>query len=108
VIERFLHERLRLEFSDATIFKLVDGLEFAGYRVWSDKLHLRKSTALRMKKRLKHIRKQYADGRISLEKAVSVFHSYKGMMSHCNNQSLFSKVLDDFVLTKPWAEEWPG
>jgi len=102
IIERFLHENLRLEFSDATIYKVVDGVAFAGYRIWSDRIQLRKATALRMKKRLKHIRQQYAEGKITLEKAVSVFHSFTGLMSHCNNNSLRDKVHEDFVLTKSW------
>jgi len=107
LIKRYLHEHLGLDLSAESITRARDGLEFAGYRVWADKLILRKSTTLRMKRRLRHVMQQYSDGKISLEKAESVYQSYRGMMEHCDNKSLENKVLKDFVLTKSWVEERP-
>lgn len=106
-IERFLHEELGLEFSNASIHKANTGIEFAGFRIWSDKLHIRKSTTLQMKRRLKRVRALYTERRITLEKAISIFQSYRGMLSHCDNKSLVEKVHEDFVLTKSWSEDWP-
>jgi len=100
LIKRFLHENLRLDLSAENITRARDGLEFAGYRVWHDKIILRKATSLRMKRSLNYIMKQYSAGEISLEKARSIFHSYRGMMEHCDNDSLMKKVLDDFVLVR--------
>jgi len=99
-VARFLHENLRLQFSSTSIQPANAGIEFVGYRVWSRKLQLRKSTSLRMKRRLKIIRTQYSKGKIPLEKAQSSIMSYLGMMSHCNNTSLRDKVLEDFVLVR--------
>jgi len=108
LVERFLYETLRLEYSASDIRNAKDGIEFAGYRIWNNKIHLRKSTALRMKRRLRHVMQLYSEGRISLEKSLNVSSSYIGMMSHCNNDSLRRKVAEDFVLTKPFSEDWLG
>jgi len=100
IIQRFLHNELRLDFSYAEVSRARDGIEFAGYRVWADKLHIRKSTALRMKRNTRHVMKLYSENKITLESAVATFRSYMGMISHCDNQSLMKKMLDDFVLVR--------
>jgi retron-type reverse transcriptase len=104
-IGRFLHEKLRLEFSSAEIHKASTGFEFVGYRVWSDKLIIRKDSSLRMKRRLLIVRKLYAHGKISLESAVSSYHSYFGRLQHCTNKSLMDKVREDFVLVRKSSPE---
>jgi len=100
-IARFLHEKLGLEFSATSIRDARDGFEFVGYRIWSDKLILRKSTSLRMKQRLKLVKKLYSEGKISRETATSTYHSYLGRMQHCTNNSLMEKVKKEFVLVRP-------
>lgn len=100
-IELFLHHQLRLDFSKAEISNTKHGIEFAGFRVWSDKLHIRKSTTLRMKRRLAHVKRLYSEGKIPLEKARAVFNSYyRGLLAHCDNDSLREKVLEDWVLAR--------
>jgi retron-type reverse transcriptase len=105
LMKGFLYENMRLELSAENITRARDGLEFAGYRVWADKLILRKSTTLRMKRSLKHVVQQYRDGAISLEKANSVFQSYRGMLDHCDSNSLTNKVLEDFALIRKSTPE---
>ena len=107
LLERFLFDKLGLTLSAANVTRARDGFEFAGYRIWADKLELRKSTTLRMKRRLKHVMSLYYEGLMSMEKARSVLASYRGMMMHCDNPALMEKVHEDFVLTKPFAEDPP-
>lgn len=76
-----------------------DGVEFVGFRIWPTHVTLRKSTSLRMKRRLKLVQKQYADYRISFEKASETVNSYKALMKHCNCHNLDKKIFGDFVLT---------
>ena len=99
-VGRFIHENLCLEFSATSIQPTHSGITFVGYRIWSDKLILRKPTSLRMKQRLKTVQHLYGSGTIPLEKALSSISSYLGMMSHCTNTCLRDKVLEDFVLVR--------
>jgi retron-type reverse transcriptase len=101
LVEQFLNEKLKLELNNKTAIRPCSlGIEFCGYRVWVDHIKLRKSTALRMKRRLNHVREQYSKGKISLEKANEVLTSYLGLMSHCDSYRLKSKILKDYVLVQ--------
>ena len=53
-----------------------------------------------MKRRLRAIRLQYGNGKMSLEKCREVFMSYMGLMSHCDATRLRDKILDEFVLVR--------
>lgn len=97
-IERFLYEKLGLEFSSSEIHEAHKGFGFVGYMVWRDKLLIRKSSSLRMKQRLRVVMKMYREGKISRESAMSTFQSYLGRMQHCTNTSLLKKIQKDFAL----------
>lgn len=60
---------------------------------------LRKSTSLRMKRRLKVLRIRYRDYQISLDKVFQTIASYTAMMRQCNCKLLEKKILDEYVLT---------
>jgi len=97
----FLDEKLRLNLNDKTCVRPITlGIDFLGYKVWPTHIKLRKSSALKMKKRLKHIQKQYARGEIDFEKANSVVQSYLGIMKHCNSLRLKMKIFDEFLLQR--------
>lgn len=101
LIERFLNEQLKLELNNKTAIRPCTlGVEFCGYKVWNDHIKLRKSTALKMKRRLSLIKKKYSEGEIPLEKANNALTSYMGLMKHCNSYRLKNKILEDFVLVR--------
>jgi len=100
-IEVFLDEKLRLSLNDKTYIRPITlGIDFLGYKVWPTHVKLRKSSALKMKKRLKYIQKQYARGEIDFEKANSTVQSYLGIMSHCDSLRLKNKIFGDFILRR--------
>ncbi len=97
----YLNINLRLELNDKTAVLPLDyGVEFLGRRVWRNKITLRKSTSLRMKRHLKHLMKTYAEGKIDQDKCLNVLHSYLGMLKHCDCDALRRKALEDFVLVR--------
>lgn len=100
-VDDFLQERLGLQLNSKTAVMPVDaGVEFVGRRVWPEKVELRRSTTLRMKRHLDFVRKHYATGELPLEYCTSVIQSYLGLMKHCNNDALRNQVLQDFVLIR--------
>lgn len=97
----YLQENLGLQLNHKTdVMPYNAGVEFVGKRIWPDKIELRKSTSLQMKRHLKYIREHYSTGELPLEYAQSVIISYLGLMKHCNNDALRQRVLEDFVLIR--------
>lgn len=76
------------------------GIEFVGYRVWSGRVVLRKSTTLRIKRSLKGVREAYANGEISFRRATDTFKSYIGMLSHTDSQAFVDKLYADMVFQR--------
>ena len=60
------------------------GIEFCGFKVWATHVKLRKSSARKMKRRLKGSQKQYARREIDFAKANATVQSYLGLMKHCD------------------------
>jgi len=99
--EEFLNEKLRLEFNSKTIIRPVRcGLEFVGCRIYDDHAMIRKSTTLRMKRRLALVEQLYNRGEIDAKKAMQTAASYSAMLEHVDMDRFKEKLWGDFVLTK--------
>lgn len=97
---RFLEERLHLNFNNKTALRPVRvGCEFVGYVIYDDHVILRKSTTLRMKRRLREVRQDYHDNLITFKEANATMQSYLAMLSHVDCKKFKEKLLDEFVLT---------
>lgn len=97
----FLETELELNLNNKTCIRPIgQGIEFVGYRVWANRVVIRKSTTLRIKRSLKGVRKLYAEGRMSFEKVTETFNSYLGMLKHTDSQALIDKLYQDMVLMK--------
>ncbi len=96
----FLSDVLHLRLNNKTAIRPINqGMEFVGYRIWPHKVRLRKSTSLRMKRRLKKVQQDYRNYEMSFEKANDTVMSYMSLMKHCDCEALKSKIFSDFVLT---------
>lgn len=106
-IEEFMADRLKLELNPKKSFiqPISQGINFCQYRVFPDHIRLKKSTALRMKRRLKKIQQLYADGEITLERAQMTVNSYLGLMSHCDSYQLRKTIFGEYSDTE-WTEGW--
>lgn len=99
-ISEFLETELELRLNSKTCIRPISqGIEFVGYRVWPDKLVLRKSTTLHMKRVLKARREAYRVKEITLRQATDTLNCYLGMLKHCDSDALRESILDNFVLT---------
>lgn len=99
-IASFLETELELQLNNKTCIRpITQGIEFVGYRVWPDKLVLRKKTTLHMKRVLKARQEAYRVKKITLKQAFDTLSCYVGMLKHCDSDSLKEKMVEDFVLT---------
>lgn len=96
----FIAERLHLQFNNKTALRPVScGCEFVGFMIYDDHVILRKSSTLRMKRRLRQVREQYHDGLITFKEADATMQSYLAMLSHVDCARFKENLLNEFVLT---------
>ncbi|MFV0424396.1 MAG: reverse transcriptase domain-containing protein [Bacilli bacterium] len=101
LIEEFLQNELKLNLNNKTAIRPISlGIDFVGYKVWPTYIKLRKSSALKMKRKLKIVQKDYSKNKISFERANATVQSYLGILKHCNSYNLKNKIFKDFVLKK--------
>lgn len=98
-ISDFLFD-IGLELNNKTAIRPIEsGAEFVGVVVNPTRMVIRKSTSLRMKRRLKVVQREYAECKITLKKASETVSSYKALLKHFDCHSLEKKIWEDFVLT---------
>lgn len=99
---------MKLDLNNKTCIRPVTlGIEFCGYKTWATHIKLRKSTALKMKRRLKLIQERYALGQITLERAMQTVNSYMGILKHCNSYALRKAIFGGYDEdTSNWANGW--
>lgn len=100
-IQNFLRTKLALQFNSKTqIFKLTQGIDFCGYRIWTTHVLPRKRTVKRAKKRFKLFAKLYKYRKISLGKARSGIMSFMGYMKYCNGHRTTMSILGKIILSR--------
>ena len=84
-IASFLETELELQLNNKTCIRPINqGIEFVGYRVWPDKVVLRKKTTLHIKRVLKAKKEAYRVKEISFKQATDTLQSYFRMMKYCD------------------------
>lgn len=74
----FLEEKLRLNLNNKTCIRPITlGIDFLGYKVWSTHVKLRKSSARKIKRRIKYLQKQYVRSEIDFKKVNNTMQLYK-------------------------------
>ena len=93
IIEDYLSINLDLRIKDNwQVFpSRVRGIDFVGYRHFGDYVLLRKSTAQRLKRKMRDIKKKLNNGgRLTYSDYCSI-NSYKGWIKWCNGYNLYKK-----------------
>ncbi len=100
-MDDYLQDWFGLQLNQKTSVMPYDaGVEFVGRVVRPDRIDVRKSTSLQIKKHLAFVRKAYAEGRVDLDYAKSVIVSYLGLLKHTSSTALRDKLLEDYVLIR--------
>ncbi len=90
-IEKFLDEKLCLEYSKSDVFNVRQGVDFCGYRHFDNFVLLRKSTKLRQERRIQKIRDCVNSGNFDREKCRASIDSMTGWMKHAKTHRLSEK-----------------
>lgn len=104
-IEHFLWDQLRLKTNHKTqVFPVSKasgrGLDFLGYKIWPHARRVRKDSVLRMRKKLRHLQRQYAVGAIELDDVRQVVASWIGHASHADSQNLRKELLGSVIFKR--------
>ena len=100
-MDEFLQGKLGLQLNNKTaVMPYDERFEFVGRVITPDRIDVRKSTALQMKKHLRFVREAYGRGEVPLEYAISVIRSYLGLLKHTSSTALKKKILRDYVLIR--------
>ena len=91
--EQFCNNVLDLTLSKKSLFHTWQGVDFVGYRHFHNgKVLVRKRTAQRIMKKLKHLPSKLSNGRMDKEKARSIVASADGWLKHANTYHLRQKL----------------
>jgi hypothetical protein len=101
-IEEFIKEELKLDLSKkkTVMLPVSQGIDFVGYKIFKTHIRLRKTTALRMKRRLRLLQREYSEGKSDAKNVREVTASYNGILKHCNSYGLRSKLSESLVFVR--------
>lgn len=100
-IRGFVEKSLLLSLNPKTgVWPISRGIDFVGYRHWTDHVLPRKRTVKRAKKLFKVLARQYAQGRIGLDYVRPRVVSFCGYMKHCDGHRTAETALEKLVLRK--------
>jgi RNA-directed DNA polymerase len=107
-LEQWLMTDLGLKMSKCELFPVTSGVDFLGYRHFPDYILLRKSTAMRIKRRLKLLPGLLNAGRLTLDQVRSSVASSMGWMKWANthNMSIRTQIaeLEGFINERAAAQ----
>jgi retron-type reverse transcriptase len=97
-IQRFLSEELRLDLNKKTTVRPVSlGIDFVGFKMWATHRKLKKQTARRIIRKVKHMCEEMNAGRLTREEFMRSVASYKGLLKHCNSYGLRRKLNEIYI-----------
>ena len=100
-----LDEKLRADFGlqlnhKTTVMSYDAGVEFVGKVITPDRITVRKSTSLQMKRHLRYVSEAYGRGEVSYDYARSVIVSYLGLLKHTDSDALKRSLCEGFKLVR--------
>ena len=112
MMDEYLRNHMGLQLNHKTaVMPYNVGVEFVGRIIRPDKIQLRRETSMQMRKHLDYVRKAYSKGEVTMEYALSVIESYRGLLKHTDSKALLESLCRDYVLVrhstpKESAEAW--
>ncbi len=87
---------------------ITQGVDFVGYRHWTDHVLPNKRTVKRARRLFKSMQKQYNARKVDFNYVRSRVVSFTGYMKHCNGHRTLNAILERFVLTGAGKQEKAG
>ena len=92
--------RLKLHRKKCRVYRVEEGISFLGYRIFPTHRLLKKDNALKMRRRLRQLSRQYREGHISLENIRERIQSWIGHAGHADTYRLRRRMLGSVVFKK--------
>lgn len=100
-MDDYLQEELGLQLNHKTgVIPADHGVEFVGKIIRPDRIDLRKSTSLKMKRHLEWVKEKYASGEVDYDYARSVILSYLGVLKWTSDNALRDSMLENYKLVR--------
>lgn len=105
-MKSYVESELKLEFNEKTqIHAVRQGVDYLGFHFYLTETgkvirKLRQSGKKRLKRKLRHYRHAYAEGKIELEAVSRSVASYKGHLKHAHTYQLQKNIWNQFVLKR--------
>jgi len=97
-LELWLHYELGLVINPkSTVYPASQGINFAGYRIWSTHMLPRKKNVQRAKNRMRSLVHGYKHGRVEREEVRSSWASFLGYLKHCESRQTRRGIVNDMV-----------
>ena len=94
-IRKFLKENLHLELNSKTqIFKSSQGVNYCGYKINEYRLKIRDKGKKKLKKKIKYLRYEIKNGRMSSKDAKRYLAGYLGYLKIANTRNLELKLFE--------------
>lgn len=93
-------QALGFRFSKASVLPTSRGVNFLGYRIWPTHRLLRKDSITRMRRTLRKLQKDYAAGRIGLDKVRPRIASWVAHAGHADSEALRKELLGGAVFKR--------
>jgi len=104
-IELFLADKLGLTLNDKTgVFPISQGVDFLGYRIFTDHRLLRKRSIKRIKRTMKRFQYLFSEGLIDAGRINTTVHSWLGHAKHADSYSFRTKLLDNVAFSRASAK----
>jgi len=92
--------RLKLQERKCRVYRVEEGVDFLGYRVWPSHRRLRRSNGIRFQRRLRTMQEDYRGGKVDLPELRQRLASWNGHASHADTHRLRSALLDGAVFSR--------
>ncbi len=100
-MEQYLETlRLRLHRNKSRVYRVSDGVDFLGYRIYSDHTLVRKSVVKRYRRKLRKMVSDYKHGYIGLPDVKTSIQSWIGHVKHANSYELRRELLSSAIFTR--------
>ena len=92
--------RLKVHPNKTRVFRVNDGVDFLGYRIWPGYSKVRKSRVKSYRRRIRRMEDAYSRGELTLERVTASVRSWLGHVRHANAKGLQKEVLEGIRLKK--------
>lgn len=92
--------RLKMNEKKFRIYRVEEGVEFLGHRIFREFRLLKKQNIIRFKRRLRRYQEAFFKGDLSMEKLTQSIKSWVAHASHADTWRLRKKIFSEYVFTR--------